>query len=839
MLLLSELLKTQTFLPLSYTYRYDEVEEIKRLQALLSYNILDTPPQEEFDSLVRLVSLICDSPIAIISMIDDKRQWYKAKVGLSQNEVPREETFCQYTLQQDDVMEVRDARNNEKFKYNPNVTEENGIRFYAGVNLKDNNGHKIGTVCVVDNKPRELNEKQKQALRLVADQTMILLEARKKNQELKEELEEIITNKVRETQRQLLQKKTEYNAILRAIKRSNAVVEFSPEGVIRTANDNFLNLIGYSREELIGKQHSLLLDEHQKMKSAEFWSSLKKGNFHSGKLKRQHKNGSSVWIRATYNPITDEQNNVLRVIKIAQDITTEIEAEKALKKSKELAEKLNIQKDNFIANMSHEIRTPIHAILGFTELLLEQEKEAVKKSYLHSIKTAGDNLLYIINDILDLSKIEAGIIQLEKEPFDLIMTIDKVFSILHLKAHQKKISFNYHVSPGMVTHLIGDKNRLIQILINLLGNAIKFTSTGSVDLYVTHLERQQKTILIKFKIIDTGIGIPKDKKVSIFDRFTQAEEDTSRNFGGTGLGLNISQQLIERQGGSIRVKSELGKGSVFTFELPFGIAKAEFKHEMERPASQGLGRKKGNILLCEDNDLNQKLISAILSAKGYKVDLAENGKKGVDLLQRNSYDLILMDIQMPVMDGYETTLKIREEIKSTVPIIALTANFLLLEKTKCLQMGMNDYLAKPFTKEEILDRVDAWITVAKSEPERTENKVQDGILSLRTLEELSGGDKHFQAEIIILFIEQAEKMLAEAKNYAASKDVQGIKATAHKMKTSFGIIGAEDRILNELENISGIHYNSSRVEANLSSLENQLNEIFSTLKEIVINAPKK
>lgn len=821
---------------MTYTYRFDEVEEIKRLQTLLSYNILDTPPQQEYESLVKLISLICNSPIALISMIDDKRQWFMAKTGLPQDEAPIAQTFCQYTLQQDGIMEICDARQDDRVKNNPNVIAKDGIRFYAGVNLKASNGYKIGTVCVVDTEPKELNEEQRKALGLIADQTMILLEARKKNKELGDELEGIINNKIRETQRQLLQKNTEYNLLLRAIKKSNAVVEFSPEGIIRSINDNFLKITGYSREEVENKTYNIFLEEHQKEKYVEFWESLRNGISQAGRLKRKHKDGSAVWIHATYNPLVDQHNKVTRVIKIAQDITKEIEAEKTLKRSKEMAENLNIQKDNFIANMSHEIRTPIHAILGFTELLLEQENDPSKKSYLESVKTAGDNLLYVINDILDLSKIEAGIIQLEEEPFNLLVVIKNAFSILHLKAHQKKISFKYHIDPEVNLYLIGDKNRLTQILINLLGNAIKFTSTGSVALYVAIHNIEKATTSLEFKVVDTGIGIPEGKLDSIFDRFSQAEEDISRTYGGTGLGLNISQQLIKRQGGNISVESEEGKGSVFRFYLPFGIGKEESileKAEIEVIPGK---RRAANILLCEDNELNQRLIRAILTEKGYSIDLAENGEKGVRFLENKEYDLILMDIQMPLMDGYEATRIIRQEKESSVPIVALTANFMLAEKAKCLQMGMNDYLSKPFSKEDLLNKVDSWIIGRKSENQdkvSVKKPTTLDVLSLETLEELSGGNKDFQDEMMGLFIQQAEMMYAEIKKFSDNDDLVGVRSTAHKLKTSFGIIGADNKHLNDLENISETSLNTPIFLNTVKSLEMQLKDIFLKLNELI------
>ena len=823
---------------MDYTYKPTNAEEVKRLQALLSYSILDTPPQEEYDNLVKMIAIICNSSIAAISMLDDKRQWYKAKTGLEGNEISISETFCQFTLEEDGLLEISDARKDDRVKHLSHVEENKGIRFYAGVNLKSSNGYKIGTVCVADRHPRELTYEQKQALLLVADQTMILLEARKKNHELRKELEEIVSNKVKETQRQLLQKQIEYNELLRAIQKSNAVVEFSPDGTIQTVNDNFLKMVGYTRNELTGKNREILIYEDQKAKNLELWTALQNGNFKSGRVNRRNKDGSAVWIQASYNPIFDEHNKIKKIIKIGQDITREIEAEKSLLRSKELAEKLNIQKDNFIANISHEIRTPIHAILGFTELLLEQEKDLFKKNYLESVKTAGDNLLYIINDILDLSKIEAGIIQLDKEPFDLLLTVDKVFSILHLKAHQKKLSFKYHIHPEVATILIGDKNRLTQILINLLGNAIKFTSSGSVDLHINTAAHQKDHTRLTFKIVDTGIGIPEDKKDSIFDRFSQADEETSRNYGGTGLGLNISQQLIQRQGGKIWVESREGEGSVFIFELPFKTAKSNFKPLSKVHMVLPGGKKQGHILLCEDNELNQKLIKAILLEKGYTIDLAENGQKGIDLFKVNNYDLVLMDIQMPLMDGYEATQKIRHELNSPVPVVALTANFLLMEKTKCLQIGMNDYLPKPFTKEDILNKVDQWVNSREEKLQENSGENLNGqVFSLDILEELSGGDKQFQEEMLTLFLHQSKTTFSELKRFSEIEDLNGIRSTAHKFKSSFGIIGANSDLLDELENVPDDEPDFSAINSKLMLLEEKLEKIFSFINDS-INPPK-
>lgn len=688
----------------------EDIKEIKRLQTLLSYNILDTPYEEDFDELAQLIALVCDVPIAVISMIDDKRQWYKAKVGIDGNETPKEETFCQYTVLQDELLEISDALLDERVKSNPHVTSENGIRFYAGMPLKAENGSNIGTVCVVDGKPKELDNRQKKALKLLTKQAMHLIEVRQKNKSLGTELNSILEKKIEQTQRKLELKEIENKDLMKAVKNSSGVVEFNPDGTIISINKNFEEISGYSESELLGSHHKMLITPKDYTESDQLWKSLGQGTFKTGRVRRIHKDGSEFYLQASYNPIQNLEGKVIKVVKISQDITKEIEAAISLQKAKEMAENLNEQKDNFIANVSHEIRTPIHAVLGFTDLLLENEGDKHKINYLNAVKIAGDSLLFIVNDILDLSKMEAGLLQIDKDVFNVRDVVNRVFSILHLKAHQKKIEFEPFVSPDVPKLLIGDKNRLSQILINLLGNAIKFTTEGSVSLEVTVIKDISEKTVLNFKVSDTGIGIPQDKLDTVFQRFLQAEETTSQKYGGTGLGLNISRQLIEKQEGSIEVKSEHGKGTDFIFDIPF--EKSLEQLEISQTAADEISQDyTGKILVCEDSELNQRLVRAILKRKGLKVDVASNGEKALSFLEENSYDLIFMDVQMPVKNGYETTKIIRDQLKLSTPIVALTANFMAAERQKCKEVGMDDYLAKPFQKKQLFEKVEKWVNV--------------------------------------------------------------------------------------------------------------------------------
>ncbi|MCL9805283.1 ATP-binding protein [Flavobacterium amniphilum] len=807
----------------------DYRNDIERLKALISYEIMDTPEEKSFNDLAELVSIICNTPAAIISFIDDKKQWYKAKVGTTNTEVPYEETICQYVVVSGNMLEIPNALEDERLSNHPHVHTENGVRFYIGVPLVSDNGHTIGTVCTFDGITKKLSEEQKTALTIIADHVMHLLDISKKNSELTEEVKVILEQKIEEANETIKVTEAAYNTLFKAIEKSNAVIEFSPKGIIESVNDNFLEIIGYSREELIGKKHDALLNETEKENNHLFWESLNKGAFKSGRFKRRHKDGSQIWIQASYSPVLNSSNEVVKVTKIAQNITLEINAEKALEKAKSLADELNVQKDHFIANISHEIRTPINAVLGFTDLLLDEETDTKKLKYLKSVKTSGDNLLHLINDILDLSKIEAGIFLVDSSLFHLYETIENVFSILNLKAEQKNLTFSKSIASNVPEHFIGDKNRLTQILINLLGNAIKFTHEGRVNLNL-YLENDST---LKFEVTDTGIGIPNDKLKSIFERFSQAQENTSRQFGGSGLGLNISKLLIEKQGGQINVESTLGKGSKFIFTLPFTIS-SETLNTAQKQKTKIVSNSTLKILMCEDNEMNQNLMKAVFMETNHSLDIADNGHEGLKLLSVNTYDLILMDIQMPELDGCETATIIRKELKLNVPIIAITAHSTLKERERWLSLGINDYISKPFKKEELFEKIDFW-AFGKTDIENTfeneEKTASDTIISLGYLKEMSAGDDRFMKEMLQLFAKQSSENMTLLKESFSEKDFRTVKNIAHKLKTSFSLIGADVLILDIIETEN----TEETLSENIKKLENQLKNITREINRLLTN----
>lgn len=388
------------------------------------------------------------------------------------------------------------------------------------------------------------------------------------------------------------------------------------------------------------------------------------------------------------------------------------EKTKELEEAKIRAENSEKAKEQFLANMSHEIRTPMNAILQSAKLMLEQNPREEQLKYINAIKHSSDNLLVIINDILDLSKIEAGKIHFEKIDFNLKKEISASVDILSNTAKEKQLSLKLNIEENVPVFLKGDPYRLSQIILNLLNNAIKFTEQGSVNLHVILKEKNLDSAVVEFSIKDTGIGIAKDKLEYIFDMFTQETSSTTRKFGGTGLGLAICKRLIESQNGKISVQSTVGVGSVFTFSIPFFLSdkveETENQETKENSHSEILAGIK--ILLAEDNELNQMVAVDILESRipDVHIEVAKNGKEVLTLIEQKPFDIILMDVQMPEMDGHEATIAIRNLADShlnSIPIVAMTASVVKAEVDKCFASGMNAFVGKPFQIDELINAI--------------------------------------------------------------------------------------------------------------------------------------
>lgn len=479
--------------------------------------------------------------------------------------------------------------------------------------------------------------------------------------------------------------------------------------------------------------------------------------------------------------------------------------------AKEKEEESNKVKEQFMASISHEIRTPLNAIIGFQELLRDTPLNEEQKEFLHSIDFAGRNLLVLINDILDLSKIEAGKFVFNETEFDFRNTIRSVVELMEYRATDKSISISFEVDEAIPTYVFGDQARLSQVLINLVGNAVKFTEKGFVKIIVKLLSESKKDVRCEFRIEDSGIGIPKDKLKIIFDRFTQGSSDTTRKYGGTGLGLSIVKEIVELQGGKIGVESELGVGSIFHFEYTLkkgsdSIIKSSNELDSKLNKTK-LELKNLHGLLAEDIILNQQLVKKIMEKWGYTIDVVFNGEEAIEKVKNNNYDFILMDIQMPNMDGTTATTVIRkmeDPIKRNIPIIALTAQASMAEADKCLALGMNAYMSKPFKAQELKNKINELVNKINTPKDMTEDnpKLKNTIYDLTHLKEHADGDKVFLEEIYTEFINEMPKKLIEIHGAKETKDVDQLAKIFHSLHGIFSTFGMHKaiKILNSLSN---------------------------------------
>jgi signal transduction histidine kinase/DNA-binding NarL/FixJ family response regulator len=477
-----------------------------------------------------------------------------------------------------------------------------------------------------------------------------------------------------------------------------------------------------------------------------------------------------------------------------------------------------VMKEQFMANMSHEIRTPMNSILGFTNLLKRTHLSQEQQEYVRNIHSAGENLLALVNDILDLSKIEAGMMQLEETRFSLRSLMNSVAAMFNEKFREKNLRFELHISEEIPDILSGDAVRLTQILVNLLSNAVKFTEEGQISMKGSLMSMDESSVRVRLSVSDTGIGIAPEKQSRIFERFQQADAETTRRFGGTGLGLAIVKQLTDLQKGHISMKSEPGKGSEFIIELPFSLP------DLEQLYSSALAHQDEvvpvdsiRVLIAEDHPMNQQLISRLMESWGIEYHLVGTGAGVVEALRDEEFSIVLMDIQMPEMDGYTATSFIRNELKLDIPIVAMTAHAMAGEKEKCLQLGMNDYISKPI-KETVLYNMIATYSKSITAAART---LPLNLVSLDYLHQLSGNDKKFEKEILKQFIEQMPQELAELSDAIGSGDFPAVKRIAHSMKSTVGYVGMAESLHPYLE----------RIEKSAADHTNDLQSVYAHVRQ--------
>ncbi len=726
--------------------------ESARLAALRAYGVLDTPAEMSCDQLVQLAAQVCESPIALISLVDECRQWFKASVGLNLGETDRDVAFCAHAiLKPDSVFVVQDAAQDPRFKDNPLVIGEPGIRFYAGAPLVTQEGLSIGTLCVMDKVPRALEPSQGNALTKLAHQVVDQLELHRSLAESREATARLrrISDLMEETQ---------------------SAAEVGGWEIDLPGNHLYWTPETFRIHETTPAEYTPTVEtaigfhapESRPVIAAAVQNGIAHGTGWDLELELITSRKRRILVRSV-GKAQSHDGRVIRLYGAFQNITARKRAESESRRAKEIAEaahaelaEINVQleqsiqranqmalaaeaasraKSEFLATMSHEIRTPMNGVIGFTGLLAETELDAEQRDYVETIRNSGESLLALINDILDFSKIEADRLELEHSPFDLRKSIGDSLALLTPRAGAKGISLRSSVDSNVPAAVIGDATRLRQVLLNLAGNAIKFTEAGEIAVEVRRLPFRvsdpapiaeiggPEDLDLHFTVRDTGIGIPPDRIGRLFKAFSQIDSSTTRKYGGSGLGLAICKRLCELMGGGIHVESTPGFGSAFHFTVQVAIDTAAsaalppipaeaIQTPVTPPPSRQIIPEGVRALLVEDNRVNQSLALNFLRKLGCHCQLAEDGVQALEALRQGAFDLVLMDVSMPEMDGLEATRRIRNgecgPAARQAYIVAMTANAMAGDREVCIGAGMDDYISKP------LDRQALRIIVARA-----------------------------------------------------------------------------------------------------------------------------
>jgi PAS domain S-box-containing protein len=573
-----------------------------------------------------------------------------------------------------------------------------------------------------------------------------------------------------------------------------------PQGILLDVNPAMVRMLGYSdRKELLGTNIGSLYfdvpgDPFPERKRTPRSASLMR------EITLRRKDSAPIICLDNSNATFDAHDRMVRHQGTLVDITGRKRSLEELEKAKEAAEAANQAKSAFLAHMSHEIRTPMNAVIGMTELALDTQLTKEQREYLGMVRESGKSLLGLINDILDFSKIEAGKLELDITEFSLREVIGASVKILELRARQKGLSLSSHIPEEIPDALLGDTGRLKQILWNLIDNAVKFTGRGEVALRIDSESQSDSSICLRFSVSDSGIGIAADKQEQIFEAFAQADNSTTRKYGGTGLGLSISSRLVSLMGGKISVQSEMHRGSTFHFTANLGlqkdpvgaaIVKSVLHSHARRPPVRAVGELRPlQVLLVEDNPMNQILAQRLIRRRGDEIVVTSSGREALEALEGKTFDLILMDIQMPEMSGTEVTVAIRKREKETgsggrVPIIATTASAMKEDRELCMAAGMDAYLCKPIDRAALYEAIDELTGRSGSTPAESPRATpMDLIFNRSAVLDSLDGNADLLHEIVGIFLTRFPNQMEKIREAIATRDAKILERAAHALKGS-------------------------------------------------------
>jgi len=577
------------------------------------------------------------------------------------------------------------------------------------------------------------------------------------------------------------------------------------------ANQTFYSLTEQSEKDVIGFPPQLTANKSSADNIyEEILNNFNENRTYEKECSGINRSGNPFWAIVRSFPV--EESGGKFCIILIKDITIRRKRENELTKAVKSVEESKVVKDKFLANMSHEMRTPLNGILGMSQLLEGTSLDSEQREFVEELRHSAENLLAIVNDILEFNFLKSTKFKLEKRKFSLRKQLNSLVETIKGRADEKGLKLELAVSEKMPETLVGDSVRLAQILMNVVGNSIKFTNEGSITIFVRTLESENGRVPVEFKVKDTGIGIPESMVSDIFETFNQASKSTSYKYGGTGIGLSIVKQVVGHMDGRINVESEIGKGTTITVILPFGMPESvpEFKSTDQTDSAGEIEQYPGyRVLIADDYPLNRRIVKGMMKKFGVEVDEAEDGTEAIEMSDKHDYSAIFMDVHMPEMGGLEATRKIREREKASgkhTPIIAVTASVLDRDIEECNNAGMDGFMAKPFTYNEIYQKFKQY--VVESSPSSRQNddssSEKSEELFLQNLEEMTGGDKGLMVEMINLFLNQTPDLMNQIVDHFEKREYELVKSSSHTLKPTFTYVGMEEatELTKEIEELS-------------------------------------